>query len=101
FAKGFCTEKDCPVVVLQCAGDDLTGRGRSTIDQHRDRKTGGDVARPSVVSLRILAAPPAGRHDLTLVEKRVRDRDRLIQQTARIVAKIENYPEQLVAGLLL
>ena len=94
-------EQDRPVVVLQRAGDDLAGRGGAAIDQHRHRKTGGDVAGARVVALRILAAPAAGRHDLALVEKRVRHRDRLIEQAARIVAQIEDHPDQLVAGLLL
>src|SRR5208282_2697278 len=58
-------------------------------------------ARTSVIALGILAAPTAGRHDLTLVEKGIRDRDGLVEQPARIVAQVEDHSEDLVAGLLL
>src|SRR5262249_10422414 len=89
------------MVILQGAGDDLAGRGGAAVDQHRDRKTGGDVARTGVVALRILVAPATGRYDFALVEKRVGDSDGLIEQATRIVTQIENQSDQLVAGLLL
>jgi len=89
------------VVVLQGAGDDLAGRCGAAIDQHGDRQPGGDVTGTGVVALGILATPPTGRHDFAFVEKCIGDRDRLIEQPARIIAQIEDHPEELATGLLL
>ena len=89
------------MVVLQSAGNDLAGGSGAAVDQNRDRQPGGDVAGTRIVTLGILAAPAAGRHDFALIEECISDGDRLIEQPAGIVAQIENHPEELAAGLLL
>src|SRR5690349_6746003 len=43
----------------------------------------------------------AGRDDLAAIEERVRHRDRLIEQAARVVAQVEDDALELLAELLL
>jgi hypothetical protein len=46
-----------------------------------------------------LGGAAAGRHDLALLQERIGDRYRLIEQSARIVAQVDNEALELVAGL--
>ena len=87
-------------MVLERAGDDFRGRSRTTIDQDDDRLGFGQVARPGVEALRLLGIAAAGRNDLALVQERIRDRNRLIEQAARIVAQIDDEPFDLVGAKL-
>ena len=50
--------------------------------------------------MRLFRVAAAGRDDLAALEKRVRHRDRLIEQAARIVAQIEDVALQLVLAHL-
>ena len=52
-----------------------------------------------VEALGFLGVAAAGRDDLALLQERVRDRDRLVEQAARIVAQIDDKALELVAGL--
>ena len=55
------------VVVLQCAGDDLRGRGRGAVDQHHDRRSPNQVAArqrivlPVIVGIAARASSPPCR----------------------------------------
>jgi hypothetical protein len=73
-------------MVLQRAGDDFRRRGRAAVDQHDDGLAFYQIARPCVEALRFFGVAAAGRDDLAFVQERIRDRDGLIEQTARIVA---------------
>ena len=54
------------------------------------------VARPCVETLCLLRVAPPGRDDLAALKERIGDRDRLIEQSARIVAQIDDEAAQLV-----
>src|ERR1041385_3216312 len=99
-AEGLRADQDGAVMILQRTGDDLAGRGGAAVDQHRDRQSARDIARPCVVALRFLGALAARRNDLALFKKGVGDGNRLIEQAAGVVAQIEDDSDQLVVGLL-
>ncbi len=83
-------------MVLQRAGDDLGRRGGAAIDQHDERLVLGEVARARVEALRLLGIAAARRDDLAPLEERVGDRDRLVEQAARIVAQIDHVALELL-----
>ena len=84
------------LVVLQRAGHDFRGRGRAAVDQHDHRLALGQVAGAGVEALGLLGVAAAGRDDLAPLQERVRHRDRLIEQAARIVAQVEDEALELV-----
>ena len=49
-----------------------------------------------VEALRLFGVAAAGRDDLALLQERVRHRDRLIEQAARIVAQVDHVALELV-----
>src|SRR5215469_11350520 len=57
------------------------------------------IARARVEALRFLGVAPARRHDLALLQEGVGDRDRLIEQSAGVVAQVDDVALELVAGL--
>src|SRR5690606_42048305 len=61
----------------------------------------GDITRPRLAALQLLEVTAFGQDDGTLVEERVRYRDGLIQQSARIVAQVDDVALELLSGLLL
>src|SRR5499433_776783 len=86
-------------VILERTRHDFRGRGRAAIDQHDDRLGLGEVARTRIEALGFLGVAAARRHDLALLQERVGDRDRLIKQSTRIVAQVDDEALELVAGL--
>ncbi len=88
------------LVVLQCASDDFRRRGRAAIDQHDDRLALGQVARMRGAALGLLGVAAAGRHDLALLQERVGDGDRFLEQAARIVAEVDDVALELVTDLV-
>ena len=100
-AEGARAEDGRALVVLQRAGDDFRRRGRAAVDQHDDRLAVGDVARARRVALRLVGVAAAGRDDLAALEEGVGDRDRLVEQAARIVAQVEHEALELVVRDLL
>src|SRR5262249_41965727 len=86
-------------VILERTRHDFRGRGRTAVDQHDDRLVLGEVARARVEPLGFLGIAAARRHDLALLQERIGDRDRLIEQSARIVAQVDDKALELVAGL--
>ena len=55
---------------------------------------------PGVEALGLLGITAAGGDDLALVQERIRDRNRLIEQAARIVAQVDDEPFDLVGAEL-
>src|SRR6202034_3694960 len=100
FAEGPRANERGTLVVLQRAGDDLRRRSRTAVDENDHRLALGHVARPRIEALRLLRVAPARRHDLALVEEGVGDRDRLIEQAARVVAQIDDVALDLVGAEL-
>src|SRR5262249_58338421 len=78
---------------------DFRGRGRAAIDQHDDRLVLGEIACARIEALGFLGGSAARRHDLALLQERGGDRDRLIEQSTRIVAQGDDEALELVAGL--
>ena len=87
-------------MVLKRAGNDFRSRGRAAVDQHDDRLALGQIAGPGVEALRFFGVAAAGGDDFTLVQERIRHRDRLIEQAARIVAQIDHEALDLVSAEL-
>ena len=85
-------------MILQRAGDDFRRRSRTAVDQDDDRLALGQVTRPGVETLRLLGSAAAGRDNLAPVQEGIGDRNRLIEQTARIVAQVDNEPFDLVGA---
>ena len=83
-------------MILQRAGDDFRRRSRTAVDQDDDRLALGQVARAGVEALGLLGITAPGGNDLAPVQERVRDRNRLIEQAARIVAQIDDETFDLV-----
>src|SRR5262245_56651335 len=86
-------------VILERTRHDFGGRGRAAIDQHDDWLVLGEIARPRTEPLGLLGGSAARRYDFALLQERVGDRDRLIEQSARIVAQVDDEALELVAGL--
>ena len=95
-AEGARADDGRALVVLEGTGDDLGSRGRTAVDQNDHRLALGEVAGAGVVALRLVGVAAAGRDDLAVLEEGVGDRDRLIEQTAGVVAQIEDEALQLV-----
>jgi hypothetical protein len=87
-------------VVLKRVGDDFRSRSRTAVDQDDDRLALGQIARPGVEALGLLGITAAGGDDLALVQERIRDRNRLIEQAARIVAQVDDEPFDLIGAEL-
>src|SRR5262245_40638346 len=86
-------------VILERTRHDFRGRGRAAVDQHDDRLVLGEIACARVEPLGFLGVAAARRHDLALLQERVGDRDRLIEQSARVVAQVDDEALELIAGL--
>ncbi len=83
-------------MILQRAGDDFRGRSRTAVDQNDERLGVRKIARTRVIAHRFVGVATARRNDLAVIDERVHDGDRLIEQTARIVAQVEDIALQLV-----
>ena len=86
-------------MILERVRHNFGSRGGAAVDQHDDRLVLGEVARARIEPLGFLGVAAARRHDLALLQERVGDGDRLIEQSARIVAQIDDEALELVAGL--
>src|SRR6516225_8937804 len=86
-------------MILERARNNFGGRGGAAVDQYDDRLVLGEVAPARVETLGFLGGAAARRHYLALLQERVGDRDRLIEQSARIVAQVDDKALELVAGL--
>src|SRR3990167_1537159 len=86
-AKAALAHHQRTAMVLQRPGDDFRSRSRSGIDQHDNRQIAGNRSAKShlrIIIGRFAARSAALGNDPALVEKQVRQRDRLVERTARI-----------------
>ena len=98
-AERACTDDRRAPVILQSASHDLGGRSRAAVDQHDNGLALGEIARARIEPLGFLRIAAADGYDLSLLEERIGDRDRLIEQPAGIVAQINDKALEFVAGL--
>src|SRR4051812_37759606 len=89
------------LLILKGAGDDLRSRSRAAVDEHDDWLGVAQIAALGVEALRLIGMTAAGRDDLAAIEEGIGHRDRLVEQAARIVAKIDNVALELRTCLLL
>src|SRR5205823_1966549 len=74
-------------------------RGRAAIDQYDERLALAQIPGPGIEPLRLLGIAPARRDDFPLLQEGIGNRDRLIEEAARIVAQIDDEALELVARL--
>src|SRR5262249_2257727 len=86
-------------MILERTRHNFGGRSRAAVDQHDDRFVLGEVARAGIEALGFLGVATARRYDLALLQERIGDRNRLVEQSVRIVAQIDDEALELVAGL--
>src|SRR5258708_15659365 len=86
-------------MILERTRNDFGGRSRAAVDQHDDRLVLGEVACARIEPLGFLGGAAARRYDLALLQERIGDRNRLVEQSARIVAQVDDEALELVAGL--
>src|SRR5262249_39801324 len=98
-AEWACAEVGRGRVLWEPSRHDFGGRGRAAIDQHDDWLVLGEIARPRTEPLGLLGGSAARRYDFALLQERGGDRDRLIEQSARIVAQVDDEALELVARL--
>ena len=77
-------------MILQRTGHDFRRRRGAAIDQNDNRFAKDQIAGGGVEPVAILGVAAPGRHDLAALKKRVRDKHRLIQQPARVVAHVQH-----------
>src|SRR5262249_11373676 len=87
-------------VILQRTRHNFRGRCRTAIDQDDERLVLDEVAGARIEALRLLGVAAARRYDLALLQERIGDRDRLIEQSTRIVAQVDDEALELVPGLV-
>src|SRR5207248_1362180 len=95
-AERVLTQNPSAVVILDSAGDDLSGRGGEAVDQHDDGVVMTAVALAGGVGLLGRGASAMGDYYLPLAQEAVGDGDALIQQAAGVVAQIENQALDIV-----
>src|SRR3546814_3754121 len=78
------------MLILQRAGDDFGGRGRTRVDQHDHRLALRQIAGFGEIAFDIALAAPALRHDLAALKEDVTDPDRFVEQPAGVRAQVEN-----------
>src|SRR5262245_50826482 len=86
-------------MILQRTCHNFGGRGRAAVDQHDDRLVLDEVAGARIEALGFLSITAARRDDLALLQERIGDRDRLIEQSARIIAQVDDEALELATGL--
>ena len=89
------------LVVLKRAGHDFGSRSRAAVDQDDDLLAVRQVAGLRVGALHLLEVAALGEDDGPLLEERIGDHDRLVEQTAGIVAQVDDVTLELLAGLRL
>ena len=98
-AEGIGADHDGLAAVLQGCRHDLRSRGRIPIDQNDDRQLADQVVAPGLEVLMALGMAAVGRDDPAVRDEEVGDRHGLIQQTAGIVAQVDDEAAQVLADL--
>src|SRR6266851_4113528 len=82
---------------MQRAGDNFGSRCRAAVDQNDQLFALGQIARMRGAALGFLGVAAAGRDDLAALEEGVGNGNRFFQQTAGIVAQVDDVAFKLVA----
>ncbi len=94
FAESRLSHDQTAIVILHRTGNNLRRRGRIIVHQDHQGHGHALIAAHSVITP-FRRGPSVVRHNqLILVQEHVAHRDRLIQQSARVTAHIENQPVQ-------
>src|SRR5690606_12202090 len=96
-AEGLRAEHGGAAMILKRTGNDFRSTGRTAIDENNDRLAVGQVALARIEARHVLRIAATGRNHLALVEEGVGYGDRLIEQPARIEAKVQHIALELVA----
>ncbi len=89
-AEAGFSDHHATAVVLHRAGENLRGRGRTAIDQHRQRAVPGNPG----LAVGIDSDPAAGLahlHHRALVDEQAGQFDRLVQRTTAVVAQVQHH----------
>src|SRR5262249_34247156 len=87
------------LVVLQGARHDFRSRRRAAVDQDDDLLAFGEIARLGGVTL--IFGAPAQRDDLAALEQVIGYGDHLVQQSAGIVAQVDDVSLEVAVGDLI
>ena len=90
-------DDEAAAVVLDRAGEDLRGRGRAAVDQHRQRALPRD-ARVVVAVDHHPATGFAHLHHRAAVDEQAGELDRLVQRAAAVVAQVQHHAIDLVGA---
>ena len=88
-------------MILQSAGNDFTRTRAAAIDQHDNRQPIGDIAGLRIPTLRIFLPARAGGDNFPLRQEIIGNLHSLIEQTARIIAHIQDQALKPTLRLLL
>ncbi len=83
------------LVIVQCTGHDLRSRCRSAVDQHDKRLALDEIAGSRREALGLLCGSASRRDNLAPRHERARHGDRLIEQSAGIIAQVDHVASQL------
>ena len=89
-AEGGFADDEGAVVILQSAGDDLSGRGGVAVDEDDDGELRALFAVGGAVDLVREGAAALRDDDLALLEELVGDVDGFVEQTAGVAAEVED-----------
>ena len=90
FAERARPDQGGALVVVQGARHDLGSGSRSAVDQHDERLALDHVAAACGEALGFLRRTAAGRDHLAARHEGARHRDRLVEQSARVVAEVND-----------
>src|SRR5687768_9344456 len=88
------------MMVLKCPGDDLRGGSAAGIYQHDDWPALCRVTGARMVAFDVALPAASLRNDLALVEERVGEAHRLVEQPAGVRPEVEHIAERRSAKLL-
>src|SRR5690606_33353802 len=94
FTERLFTHDNRTPVILQSSGDNFGTGGRTAVDHNHDRQAISKIARCGIIPLGVMFVASAGRYDLPLIDKRIRNCNGLIEKTAGIVTKIKDITDQ-------
>ena len=91
---GFANDQ-APVVILNGAGNDFGSRGALPVHQHDQRNFNALVSAHGIIAALRRRPSMMRNHDLIFFEKHIRHAHGLIQQSAAVVAQIDDQAIEL------
>ena len=95
-AEGGFADHQAAAIVLHCAGKNFRGRGRATVDQHRQRPVPGHAGLAVAVDHHA-ATGLTYLHHRTLVDEQAGQLNGFIQRAAAVVAQVQHHPVDTLA----